>query len=258
MKETLNSAHGRSRKLRTENFFSFDRSRKENPQDGNGGDPSEEGRAIVLLRRMNNFACLIHLAAAVGVGAFWGLRGGGTPDTILTVNRNFVQVARENVNVVEIGGCLAGKHYASHNQLKFKSQQQCSNYTNDGVVTLSVQPYPKDAGTSVNIASLVVSFFALSFFFQLCVNWAGKGFRTHLYRDMFVGKEEDDPSQVLSINYLRYVEYSISASVMMVGIALVAGISDLELILCMAFLTWACMLCGCGAELFLQICRCRL
>lgn len=50
------------------------------------------------------------------------------------------------------------------------------------------------------------------------------------------------------INWLRYVEYSISATVMLVSISLVAGVNDLDVLVCMSIMCGSCMLLGMVAE----------
>ena len=158
----------------------------------------------------------------------------------------------------------------------------------NGSVTISMTPFPSRTTYWLHLGWLVASFFALSAIFQLAVCFAGEK-TAHLYNDMFginkVGKnqvapasddsdedqalvtQDNDENQqtqrpdvkvlhcrgVLTINWLRYVEYSVSASVMMLCIALVSGILDLHLLMCIFFLTFACMLLGYGAEILLRI-----
>lgn len=193
----------------------------------------------------NVAASVVHLIMLSSILGVWISKGMVTPSTNLTVNRIFVRWGTDPAG--GIGGCLAGSRYTNGTELRFRSSDK--NCTGKDFVTLSVQSYPEDAGAQLNIAFLSISFFALSFLFQGMVNWAGRGWK-HLYHDMF----PDPPTAagVGSINYLRYVEYSISASVMMLGISLVSGIYDLEILLCVFTLTWACMLCGLVAEIFLE------
>jgi hypothetical protein len=65
--------------------------------------------------------------------------------------------------------------------------------------------------------------------------------------------DDDEIRRILTINWLRYVEYSVSASLMMLCVSLVAGIVDMELLMCFLVLTWGCMLAGWGAEVFLRM-----
>ena len=55
-------------------------------------------------------------------------------------------------------------------------------------------------------------------------------------------------SRMLSFNVLRFYEYSISGSLVLVTIAMVAGITDSELLMCIYLLAGACMIFGLVAE----------
>lgn len=59
-----------------------------------------------------------------------------------------------------------------------------------------------------------------------------------------------------TINYLRYVEYSFSASCMILAICMFAGITDADTLACIVALTWACMMCGWVAEQCLRAYQC--
>ena len=49
-------------------------------------------------------------------------------------------------------------------------------------------------------------------------------------------------------NPLRFIEYSFSASIMLISIALLNGVTDINLIVSIAVLTAACQLCGLAVE----------
>ena len=85
-----------------------------------------------------------------------------------------------------------------------------------------------------SIAWGVISFFLLSFFFQ-SINICRKEYK-------------DDKT-----NPLRFIEYSISASIMLVLIALVNGIFDQSIIILIAVSCTACQLCGLVAEQLLNL-----
>ena len=51
-----------------------------------------------------------------------------------------------------------------------------------------------------------------------------------------------------SKNPLRFIEYSFSASIMLIAIALLNGVTDVNLITSIAVLTSACRLCGLAVE----------
>ncbi len=72
-------------------------------------------------------------------------------------------------------------------------------------------------------------------------------------------KDMDDPaafgsfmSRELHFNWWRFVEYSASGSLVLITIALLAGIVDMELLVCMFFLAATCMLLGIVAEFALR------
>jgi len=88
---------------------------------------------------------------------------------------------------------------------------------------------------------MIISFHMLSFFFQLmaaltdCFKTGVLGYR---YSDMIRNGR----------NPLRFIEYSISASLMLMIIALINGIIDIHLLFCIAVLTASCQLCGLVVE----------
>lgn len=65
---------------------------------------------------------------------------------------------------------------------------------------------------------------------------------------MFLEDQKGKGLSSLYINWMRYIEYSISASVLLVAIALIAGISDADLLLCICIMCAACMLMGLVAD----------
>ena len=97
-----------------------------------------------------------------------------------------------------------------------------------------------DGCYGIDLGWLVISFHILSFVFQsfaALTNFTGPvlGYK---YSDM-VAK---------STNPLRFIEYSISASVMLIAIALLNGVTDINLVVSIAVLTSACQLCGLVVE----------
>lgn len=92
----------------------------------------------------------------------------------------------------------------------------------------------------LDLGALVVSFHVLSFLFQgvAALSDPCDGFLGYKYSDMI--KEGKNP--------LRFIEYSISASIMLMCIALLNGVTDINLIASIAVLTAACQLCGLVVE----------
>ena len=60
-------------------------------------------------------------------------------------------------------------------------------------------------------------------------------------------------SRMLAFNVLRFYEYSISGSLVLFTIALVSGISDMELLMCIYVLAFACMIFGLVAEYAMRV-----
>lgn len=138
--------------------------------------------------------------------------------------------------------------------------------------------YPKNADTSISLKLCVQAFFAMSFAFQITVtlisNFPEKYEIGNFmvlprgYADIFMNPEPDDMklyeylegrsekwnaitrwcSQMLSFNVLRFFEYSVSGSLVLMIIALVSGINDVELLMSIYLLAFCCMIFGLVAE----------
>ena len=92
----------------------------------------------------------------------------------------------------------------------------------------------------LNLGLLVISFHLLSFGFQLLAsitNYTGP-ILGYQYSNMVENNK----------NPLRFIEYSFSASIMLIAIALLNGVTDINLITSIAVLTSACQLCGLAVE----------
>ena len=88
---------------------------------------------------------------------------------------------------------------------------------------------------------MIISFHLLSFVFQLTAaltDICKNGVLGYRYSDMISNGK----------NPLRFVEYSISASIMLMIIAMINGIIDIHLLFCIAVLTASCQLCGLVVE----------
>jgi len=88
---------------------------------------------------------------------------------------------------------------------------------------------------------MIISFHLLSFVFQLAAaltDCCEKGVLGYRYSAMI--RDGKNP--------LRFIEYSISASLMLMIIALINGIIDIHLLFCIAVLTASCQLCGLVVE----------
>lgn len=94
---------------------------------------------------------------------------------------------------------------------------------------------------ALDYGAMIISFHALSFVFQLAAALTDifdNGVLGYRYSDMIAkGK-----------NPLRFIEYSISASIMLMIIAMINGVVDIHLLFCIAVLTASCQLCGLVVE----------
>ena len=122
---------------------------------------------------------------------------------------------------------------------------------------ICVGPRLKYNRGTVDLGLLIIFFHVLSFLFQ-----AIAGFSSY---NIFRCKRTDKCNlfNALNINYdyvegikkgqnlLRYIEYSASASIMLVAIAFLNGITDLNLVACITVLTAATQICGLVAEYLL-------
>lgn len=92
----------------------------------------------------------------------------------------------------------------------------------------------------IDLGWLIISFHILSFSFQTLADITDKtgpicGYK---YSEMILDNK----------NPLRFVEYSFSASIMLIAIALLNGVTDINLITSIAVLTSSCQLCGLAVE----------
>jgi hypothetical protein len=97
-----------------------------------------------------------------------------------------------------------------------------------------------DGCYGIDLGWLIISFHILSFVFQSFAAITNKtgpicGYK---YSDMILNNK----------NPLRFIEYSFSASIMLISIALLNGVTDINLITSIGVLTSACQLCGLAVE----------
>lgn len=92
----------------------------------------------------------------------------------------------------------------------------------------------------LDLGWLVISFHILSFSFQFfaALSDVYGPFFGYKYSDLILENK----------NPLRFIEYSISASIMLISIALINGVTDINLIASIAILTACCQLCGLAVE----------
>ena len=118
------------------------------------------------------------------------------------------------------------------------------NTTNEGPFCIG-QSSPKDLNT-LDLGWLVISFHLLSFLFQGFIGLTDYfqvkipiiNVETIQYKDTILDGK----------NPLRFVEYSISAAIMLICIALLNGVIDDDILWCIGILTGTCQICGLVAE----------
>lgn len=92
----------------------------------------------------------------------------------------------------------------------------------------------------IDLGWLIISFHILSFVFQYAAELSDtiSPFFGYQYSVMVANNK----------NPLRFIEYSFSASIMLIAIALLNGVTDINLITSIAVLTSSCQLCGLAVE----------
>ena len=117
--------------------------------------------------------------------------------------------------------------------------KNCSEYFRP-IINIGNQTVQRQEGRLVlELEWLIIAFHFLSFLFQISVCRSKKRY------EMSVEQQ--------GMNYLRFVEYSISASLMMVCIAIISGISDIYAVVGIFFLTSVTMGFGLICEYLLSI-----
>jgi len=92
----------------------------------------------------------------------------------------------------------------------------------------------------VNLGWLIISFHLLSFIFQFLATFTD-------YTGPILGYQYSKMVES-GKNPVRFIEYSFSASIMLISIALLNGVTDINLIISIGILTSACQLCGLAVE----------
>lgn len=179
-------------------------------------------------------------------------------------NNRFPAPSFVTVNLIAVAGHFASagamiyfmtqygelKFPLTENYLKWErsSNSSCPDDIGRSVETrdngeFCIKPTLDSAGLEINYPLLIVLFHLLSFFFQLLADMTHRieFVKTLVGYDYWnIGRTGKNP--------LRFVEYSISASIMLVAIALLNGITDINLLTCIVFLTGTCQLVGLAVE----------
>ena len=117
----------------------------------------------------------------------------------------------------------------------------------DGTTDFVVNPFATKEANTLNLFSLVIAFHLLSFVFQMFVAFNYKSCSDRCCKINYV-------SNVLNrgVNSWRFIEYSISATIMLVSICIISGILDFTAILCVGIFTFVTQLLGLVSEILFQ------
>lgn len=139
---------------------------------------------------------------------------------------------------------MAGLHFVQGvamlllTQTISKTYELTGNYLSFDTATKSLVTKTGEVGITLNLAYIVVSFLFLSSLFHLII--------------ATVYNKKYNSDLKLGMNKMRWIEYSLSASVMMVGIALLVGVYDLSSLIMMFTLVGVMNLCGLVMEIHNQ------
>ena len=117
----------------------------------------------------------------------------------------------------------------------------------DGTTDFVVNPFATKEANTLNLFYLVIAFHLLSFVFQMfvAINYRKCGDRCQI----------NYVSNVLNrgVNSWRFIEYSISATIMLVSICIISGILDFTAILCVGVFTFVTQLLGLVSEILFRM-----
>jgi hypothetical protein len=165
----------------------------------------------------NLFASFLHLSWGIIFSCLWAFKkksDGGHRDLVYPLYSSY---SSWNATEIELVTSDALTSCAAPRSLHFGD--------------MTVSPAWNDAEISLSLHWLVTSFFFLSAFFQFLAVMI--------------------PRSLVPNAVIRFVEYSISASIMIVAIGLQLGIFHAQVLLLLAALTWTTMICGIVAEMLL-------
>ena len=165
----------------------------------------------------NLFASFLHLSWGIIFSCLWAFKkksDGGHRDLVYPLYSSY---SSWNATEIELVTSDALTSCAAPRSLHFGD--------------MTVSPAWNDAEMSLSLHWLVTSFFFLSAFFQFLAVMI--------------------PRSLVPNAVIRFVEYSISASIMIVAIGLQLGIFHAQVLLLLAALTWTTMICGIVAEMLL-------
>lgn len=161
---------------------------------------------------------------------------------ISAMSMNFLYKDKPSLVIPYTESYLEWKQLETNSTCPFGSREFDTNSGNFciGSTTKPVSCNDDNECYGIDLGWLIISFHVLSFLFQgfaALTNFTGPlcGYK---YSEMIADNK----------NPLRFIEYSFSASIMLIAIALLNGVTDINLITSIAVLTSACQLCGLAVE----------
>lgn len=194
---------------------------------------SKKRNRILLL---NTVALSLHLVLFIIIG-FITWQKEGLP--IWTLKRD------------RVGKQKVGERYQEPGLSADNCPMDTGNIMTWGNHSLRIFSFPESTNVRIALHVVILTFFFLSFFFQVLVEVCPLG-EKNIYTKMFPVTEptekQDIVAKSLGVNWIRYLEYSISAYCVLLSVALLAGITDICLLVCFSVLCHVCMILGLCAE----------
>lgn len=123
------------------------------------------------------------------------------------------------------------------------------NTTNEGPFCIG-QSMPQEQN-ELDLGWLVISFHLLSFFFQGLAGLSDLSPFNIPFTEYSIVLDDSlayKKNILKGVNPMRFIEYSVSASIMLICIALLNGVIDDDILWCIGILTGTCQICGLAAE----------
>ena len=174
-------------------------------------------------KTINNAAIIGHFLSAISMIFLYSDR----PRVVIPLTESYLEWRVEN----NITSCPLGSR-----EFMTATGKYCV-----GTVTKPIYcDFGSNQCSGIDLGWIIIAFHLLSFVFQsfaAATDYIGPIYG-YKYSDMIR----------LNKNPLRFIEYSISASIMLIAIALINGVTDINLIISIGVLTGSCQLCGLAVE----------
>lgn len=172
-------------------------------------------------QRINNIAAFGHFLSAISMIYLYS----NTNQVIIPLTESFLEWKKfDNTTICPIGS----------REFETTNEKYCI-----GTITKPIS-CEDNFCYGIDLGWLIISFHILSFLFQSFATYTDYKGPVFGYRYSIMIDNNRNP--------LRFIEYSISASIMLISIALINGVTDINLIISIAVLTASCQLCGLAVE----------